>query len=177
MPDVQLVLPNGRHHLMRTLRAAWRDTSALWREFRRPILAFLIAMFGGGWLYGELLVAAGYPRVPLPRPALHDGRPDDPSRTRPTSPPEPYLVAFWYRHAAGRPLRRRAGHHRLSCACSSIAASGAPPGRKLWHRPIAITSSLWGSGMSARAYCARWQRWGRRLSPSTSIRTITRCPT
>ena len=46
---------------MRILRAAWRDTNALWREFRRPILAFLIAMFGGGWLYGELLVAAGHP--------------------------------------------------------------------------------------------------------------------
>ena len=77
------------------VRAVWRDTSALWREFRRPILAFLLAVFGGGWLYGELLVVAGYPRVPfieLPYMMVLlmvlEGLP--------AIPPEPYLIVFWY---------------------------------------------------------------------------------
>jgi Trk K+ transport system NAD-binding subunit len=77
------------------LRAVWRDSNALWREFRRPILAFVIAVFGGGWLYGELLVLAGYPRVPLIElpymmvllMALEG---------LPVIPPEPYLIVFWY---------------------------------------------------------------------------------
>jgi Trk K+ transport system NAD-binding subunit len=80
---------------MRTLRAAWRDTSALWREFRRPILAFVIAVFGGGWLYGELLVLAGYPRVPyidLPYMMIALMVLESVAEL----PPEPYLVAFWY---------------------------------------------------------------------------------
>ena len=95
LPHSHLVVPAGRRRTTRTLRAIWRDTSALWKEFRRPILAFLIAIFGGGWLYGELLVAAGYPRVPyvdLPYmiialmvlQSIGD------------IPPEPYLIAFWY---------------------------------------------------------------------------------
>lgn len=80
---------------MRIVRAAWRDTSALWREFRRPILAFIIASFGGGWLYGELLVVAGYPRVsyfdlPYMMVALMV------FESFGEIPPEPYLVAFWY---------------------------------------------------------------------------------
>jgi Trk K+ transport system NAD-binding subunit len=80
---------------MRTLRAAWRDTSALWREFRRPILAFVIATLGGGWLYGELLVVAGYPRVPyidLPYMMIALMIFDSFAEI----PPEPYLIAFWY---------------------------------------------------------------------------------
>jgi voltage-gated potassium channel len=36
------------------MRAIWHDTEALLREFRLPLIAFLIAVFGGGWLYGEI---------------------------------------------------------------------------------------------------------------------------
>lgn len=43
----------------RMLRAAWRDTVALWREFRRPILLFVVLVLGGGMLYGELHSIAG----------------------------------------------------------------------------------------------------------------------
>jgi Trk K+ transport system NAD-binding subunit len=77
------------------LRALGRDTSALWKEFRTPFLVFLIATLGGGWLYGELLVQAGYPRLPyvdLPYLMLSlmvlEAATD--------LPPEPQLVAFWY---------------------------------------------------------------------------------
>ncbi len=95
MANAHLVLPDGHRRTLRMLRAIWRDTSALWGEFRRPILAFLIATLGGGWLYGELLVLAGYPRVPyidLPYMMVllmilqSFGE----------IPPEPYLIAFWY---------------------------------------------------------------------------------
>lgn len=98
MARVQLVLPRGQHPLdsfTRMLRALWRDTSALWQEFRRPFLVFLIATLGGGWLYGELLVQAGYPRLPyvdLPYLMLSlmvlEAATD--------LPREPQLVAFWY---------------------------------------------------------------------------------
>lgn len=92
---VQQPYRRRRRSIRRTIRATWRDTNALWREFRRPILAFLIAVFGGGWLYGELLVLAGYPRVPLIElpymmvllMALEG---------LPIIPPEPYLIVFWY---------------------------------------------------------------------------------
>lgn len=95
LPHSHLVVPNGRRRTTRTLRAMWRDTSALWREFRRPILAFLIAMFGGGWLYGELMVVAGYPRVPyITLPYTMGALMILESVTE--VPPEPYLVIFWY---------------------------------------------------------------------------------
>ena len=89
---MRLVMPRGRRGM---LRAIWRDTNVLWNEFRRPILAFLIATLLGGWLYGELLVIAGYPRmayVDLPyfMITLMVLNPlSDP-------PPEPYLMVFWY---------------------------------------------------------------------------------
>jgi Trk K+ transport system NAD-binding subunit len=91
-------MPRGQRRLdrfSRTLRALWRDTSALWREFRRPILIFLIAVFGGGWLYGELLVYAGYSRLPyvdLPYVMVTLMV----LETATELPPEPYLMAFWY---------------------------------------------------------------------------------
>ncbi len=88
-----------RRRYVRILRAAWRDTNALLHEFRRPILAFVIATIGGGWLYGELLVLAGYPRpafIDLPYMMIalmvFENFGD--------IPPEPYLVIFWY----GMPL-------------------------------------------------------------------------
>ncbi len=95
MHNPQWVLPKQRRRWMRLARALWRDSSALWREFRRPTLAFLIAVFGGGWLYGELLVLAGYPRIAyLALPYMMG---DLMILQNPTDiPPEPYLIAFWY---------------------------------------------------------------------------------
>lgn len=98
MSQVKLVLPRGRRRIdrvQRMLRATWRDTSALWHEFRRPILAFIIATLGGGWLYGELLVIAGYPRLPfIDLPYLMISMMVVESVT--PIPSEPYLVLFWY---------------------------------------------------------------------------------
>jgi voltage-gated potassium channel len=98
MPSTRLVLPGGQHRYVRwtrTFRAIWRDTMALWREFRVPFMTFIIATLGGGWLYGELLVRAGYERIPyidLPHMMLQLMILESPSAI----PPEPYLVAFWY---------------------------------------------------------------------------------
>ena len=95
MTHAHLVVPPKRHRLSRTMRAVLRDSFALWREFRFPILTFLIAVFGGGWLYGELLVVAGYPRVPYVQlPYMMLALMIIESVT--DVPPEPYLIAFWY---------------------------------------------------------------------------------
>ncbi len=103
-PKPQLLLPSGRRPItryMRTLRAIWRDTSALLKEFRVPILALLIATVGGGWLYGELYLIARGERISmldLPYDMIQlmtlQGIPEE------KPPPEPYLVIFWY----GMPL-------------------------------------------------------------------------
>ncbi len=98
MPTTRLVLPRGRRRrtrFYRSLRAVYRDTSALWSEFRRPIIAFLTVTLGGGWLYGELYHQARDVFIPL-----HD-RPylmlqlmilETPEEV----PPELQLVVFWY---------------------------------------------------------------------------------
>lgn len=99
MPSTRLILPRGRRRstrLIRALRAAWRDTSALWGEFRTSILLFLAVIFGGGLLYGELSVMAGYPRVPyidLPYYILLMMVLEPPTDT---PPEEWYLMLFWY---------------------------------------------------------------------------------
>jgi len=98
MPTTRLVFPSGRRRRtrwMRVLRAIYRDTSALWREFRLPILAFLLVTLGGGWLYGELYFRARGVYIPFyDRPYLMLQlmileTPGD-------VPPEPELVVFWY---------------------------------------------------------------------------------
>ncbi len=98
VPRTQLVLPRSPRRidrLTRSLRAIWRDSSALWREFRMPITVFIVALLGGGWLYGELLVIAGYDRIPyvdLPYIMLALMV----LETVTDIPEEPYLVFFWY---------------------------------------------------------------------------------
>jgi Trk K+ transport system NAD-binding subunit len=98
MPTARLIFPHARRRrtrLMRTMRAIWRDTSALWREFRIPIIVFLLALFGGGFLYGELLVRAGYPRVAyidLPYMMLGLMVLQPPTEI----PSQPELIIFWY---------------------------------------------------------------------------------
>jgi Trk K+ transport system NAD-binding subunit len=98
VPHSRLVLPQGQRRVVRwqrIVRAIWRDSMALWREFRIPFLTFLIATLVGGWLYGELLVLAGYPRISymgLPYIMLQLMILESPG----SAPPEPYLIVFWY---------------------------------------------------------------------------------
>lgn len=99
MPSARLVFPKNRRRRTRwwrAVRAVWRDTLALWSEFRWPILAFLVVVFGGGWIYGELMVLAGYPRLPffdLPYLVLRMMILEPPSSD---PPQEFYLILFWY---------------------------------------------------------------------------------
>ncbi len=98
MPRSQLLLarqPPQTSRALRTLRAVYRDSLALWREFRRSIVVFLLAVVAGGYLYDELRVLAGYPPIPyvdLPYAMLSmmlfqsGGEP----------PSQPQLMAFWY---------------------------------------------------------------------------------
>ncbi len=56
---------------------------------------FLLAVLLGGYVYGELLVAAGYPRIPyidLPYTMLSLMILQPPGEP----PPQPQLIAFWY---------------------------------------------------------------------------------
>lgn len=79
----------------RLLRAIWRNTLVVWREFRAPIVVFVVAVFGGGWFYGELLVQAGYDRLPyidLPYTMVALMIFETPTEL----PHEPQLAAFWY---------------------------------------------------------------------------------
>jgi Trk K+ transport system NAD-binding subunit len=79
----------------RLIQATWRNVRALWREFRIPVVIFLIAIFIGGWLYGELWARAGYARKPfvdlpyLMAALMIVSSPDN-------LPTEPQLVVFWY---------------------------------------------------------------------------------
>jgi len=80
---------------MRYIRAAWHDTRALVREFRYPLLAIFLSIIVGGWIYGELLVRAGYERVPyfdLPYYMLALMILEQPHDV----PKEMYLIFFWY---------------------------------------------------------------------------------
>jgi voltage-gated potassium channel len=54
-----IYVPQREARWRRTLRAVWRDSSALWREFRMPILAFVFTTVVGGFFYGELHRFAG----------------------------------------------------------------------------------------------------------------------
>ena len=45
----------------RRLRASWRDTRILFREFRTPLTIFTVAILGGGLLYGWIAQMVGEP--------------------------------------------------------------------------------------------------------------------
>lgn len=100
MIKTELVLPSGRRRstrIWRTLRAGWRDTSALLREFRVPLTVFLVATLLGGWLYGEIYYSVTGVRIPyidLPYGMVHlmtmQGMPEMPA------PGDPRLMIFWY---------------------------------------------------------------------------------
>ena len=80
---------------IRKLRATWRDTLALWREFRTPVLLFLAVLLLGGFIYGELYyLATGiyYELDVRPYLMLQLMIMNAPSEI----PDQWYLVAFWY---------------------------------------------------------------------------------
>ncbi|HYO89883.1 MAG TPA: TrkA family potassium uptake protein [Candidatus Limnocylindrales bacterium] len=96
----ELVLPSGtrrRVRYRRILRAFWRDNRAIWREFRRPLIIFFIAIVGGGLLFGELYFLAlgvrlqwtALPYMMLSLMSLQ-GIPEQPV------PSEWYLLLFYY---------------------------------------------------------------------------------
>lgn len=99
MPYSQILIPQGRSRRdrwRRTFRAMWHDTAALLIEFRLPLLTFIAATFGGGWLYGELYYLArgeriAYIDLPWMMTALMVFEPIDDK-----VPPEPTLIIFWY---------------------------------------------------------------------------------
>ncbi len=98
MPYTQIVMPKGRHgrvRRLRFLRAIWHDSNALLSEFRVSLLSFGLAVFGGGWLYGELYFLARGERfsyLDLPYMMLELMILEPPHDI----PPEPQLIMFWY---------------------------------------------------------------------------------
>lgn len=111
MPRSQIIvaLPQQRRlsRRSRQMRAIWRNGRAIWNEFRLPIVVLLLALFGGGWLYGELWARAGYDRIPyadLPYTMLALMILESTTEM----PREPQLIVFWYLmpliglYAAGR---------------------------------------------------------------------------
>ncbi|MCH7564109.1 MAG: NAD-binding protein [Gemmatimonadetes bacterium] len=88
--------PRGKaFYKTRARSPAWYHTAALLREFRLPLLGFLMITIGGGLLYGELYEAARGVSIPfIDRPFIMVQLMvlEAPERV----PPEWYLVAFWY---------------------------------------------------------------------------------
>lgn len=81
---------------MRTLRAVWHDSQALVKEFRRPIVVFLLSIFVGGYIYMYLnntfsdnpkLDFVDMPYIMLALMVLEASI---------SVPSEPYLIVFWY---------------------------------------------------------------------------------
>lgn len=102
MPRVRLLVTEPAtiaRPYMKLLRAAWRDTNALIKEFRRPLWAIIFSIIIGGFVYGELHRFAGLePQIALidrpytmiqlmilETPAEYDRTPD-----------QWYLIIFWY---------------------------------------------------------------------------------
>ncbi|NOK86217.1 MAG: hypothetical protein GFH27_549411n47 [Chloroflexi bacterium AL-W] len=89
--------PRKRQPISQLFKAIIRDYSALWREFRLPIVCFLVATIGLGLIYGELHEIA-YPDEDIPvidRPyvMLQLMVLESPDLTVPR---EPHLILFWY---------------------------------------------------------------------------------
>lgn len=104
MPHSRLITSQRpRRRFIRFIRAAWRDTSALWREFQVPVLIFVVVSVAGGFVYGELYEFAHQEEIAADEMAgiaLID-RPyimmqlmilESPHE----APPQWYLVIFWY---------------------------------------------------------------------------------
>ena len=81
---------------MHLLRVGWHDTRALFREFRRPLLIFFLAVVAGGYVYMHLnnvysdnqpLNFVDMPYIMLALMVLEASI---------EVPSEPYLIVFWY---------------------------------------------------------------------------------
>jgi voltage-gated potassium channel len=100
MPAPQFVVPIRPRRrraatLLRKVRAVWRDTRALWRQFYKPILAFLVVTLVGGYIYGEIyynLRGISIPLIDRPYMMLQLMILETPEDV----PPEWQLVLFWY---------------------------------------------------------------------------------
>ncbi len=99
MPHHKLVeaVPLGKpSRQLRVLRVGWHDTRALFREFRKPLFIFVLAIFVGGYIYMKLNNdwsdndALNYVDMPYIMLALMvlEASIDVPN--------EPYLIIFWY---------------------------------------------------------------------------------
>jgi len=91
----RLARRDGRSRTRQRLHAFRTHVAAILREFRGPILAFLIATLGGGAIYGELYrLVRGEVIAWIDRPyvALQLMLIEPPEPV----PPEPALVVFWY---------------------------------------------------------------------------------
>jgi Trk K+ transport system NAD-binding subunit len=96
MPLTYLVtFRRRRSRIVRFAQALWRDTNALWREFRTSITAFLFVLFVVGHVYGELHEFSGREELAwIDRPYIMlqlmiIEPPYD-------APAEWYLIIFWY---------------------------------------------------------------------------------
>lgn len=55
------MMPRRRNPFTRWARAGLRDTYVLFRDFRIPLIVFVLTLLGGGWLYQRLAELAGEP--------------------------------------------------------------------------------------------------------------------
>ena len=81
--------------LFRFVHSGGGRSRSLFREFRWPLITFLLATVGLGLIYGELMVAAGHARLPwyeLPYIMFALMILEAPTDI----PHEPYLLIFWY---------------------------------------------------------------------------------
>lgn len=104
MPDSRFATEiKRRRPWRRDLRIVWRDTLALWLEFRIPIALFLFVVVVGGFVYGELhsfafreAINAGeehaIPLIDRPYYMMQLMILETPGE----APPQWYLVIFWY---------------------------------------------------------------------------------
>lgn len=92
-----------RRPWLRELRIIWRDTLALWHEFRVPIVIFMLVVVLGGFAYGELHGLAyreeirvgdenAIPLIDRPYYMMQLMILETPGE----APPQWYLVIFWY---------------------------------------------------------------------------------
>lgn len=84
---------------IRRLQAIWRDTKALWNEFRTSIVIFLVVTIIGGQIYGVLHNRSGLepPIAPIDRPyVIMQLMVLSPPPDYEATPDEWYLIIFWY---------------------------------------------------------------------------------
>ena len=93
---VELAPLRRQSRQLRVLRVGWHDTRALFREFRRPLFIFFVAVFIGGYVYMQLnnnhsdnapLNYVDMPYIMLALMVLEASI---------EVPTEPHLIIFWY---------------------------------------------------------------------------------